>query len=1400
MSSARIQRDIQALGKGELDIGTLQGRIKSLLGGSSSAAEDVRRALDEAHRDSAITTDDYNRLTEFITENTGAREAPNETGAVGDTVFVDPGPLEEGAEDPSETRLVDAPGTGSTDAASSGDTDSGGSQRPPDKALAVGTRLRDRFILDEVLGIGGMGTVYKGRDALKLEAQDRNPFVAVKILNDSFSQRPEAFIALQREASRQQRLAHPNIATVYDFDRDRGVMFITMEYLDGRTLDAFIREKVRPNKGIPLDEAMPIIEDLCAALSHAHARNIVHADFKPGNCFLTSSNHVKVLDFGIARAMKDPDSAPGDETLFDPRSIGALTPAYASPEMLTDSAEPDPRDDIYALACVTYELLTGRHPFHRVPADQAKASDLKPEKVRGLSRRQNAALFKALEFERDRRTPSVDEFIQELRQDTSSGALILRVASIAVATILVIGLAVMLPVYFERQQTHAIIEDLTSLDAGRINQGIEDLAGLGSTERQQVLLESRSALIDYFRTTFNSMMSADDDQVPFAEVGRLLSQGLALYPDSAAMTSLNEVFTRRRDAHLATLAAQFEDYLTPERLLPEQGTDDLYDLLNRLRAIDPDNQLLTDERIQAAYAAAVENQLDQEHYDLARSYLDAGMGLVPDDPTLSDLRDRLEVIEQQLARAQTIANLKAELAERSAGIDRMQDVLNLAPIVGQLGELEGDAPEIDQAGSVARTRLADALEAVVASSSLAPLDDFLDRYASIWQALGQPDVPGSVRARRDELAARENALVDSVRDAIGTPAMTVDGDTVAELLDRLRVIDPADPRLEQLTAEIVRERQRRAEVDLAQQDWDGAREELKAGLALPLPAGLMSSLNDGLARVDQLQNQYLADLEEQRRLEALEQEEERRRLEEQRLREEAERQQQRLAARQAEIDDAASSLTAAVAAFPGNDAVEATRDIEARIATLAALQPTHPELTRVREALPGLIERHVRGIDDPDAALAGLAALEEVAGSDPSFVALRSELEQDRRAEREADRQDGIRAAESELQAALASTSALEQTETRRRADQALRELETLASDDAARVSRAREQYVAAFVAAAAPLIEAKRFSLAGELIDSAAEKIPGSDAVAGAQKELASARSAYQQERETQQALARQSALRQRFQLDVSTGELDKAGRSLDELRRMDPGDDFVKTRAPEMLAEAYAKRASAAVDRGEFDAARTAVATGLTYAADSQALMALRRSIDTAELRAGIASWFSGDTDRPATAVAADMQRFRTVSGDGFRAAEAEWEGMAKARLQRLQSDPGAYNALLTDLQTALPDSRVLAGITPLSLRPDLAVQDIFGNWCGPKIKLELSRNNLRFDLGNRKVDYPVTRYQLDDQLILVHWQQERSKEFVFEFGRFSDARDQMTQIRGREANSNQWQTYNRTFNRCL
>ncbi len=163
---------------------------------------------------------------------------------------------------------------------------------------------------------------------LKIEAQDREPYVAIKVLSDEFKSHPEAFIALQRESRKSQKIAHPNIVNVHDFDRDGDTVFMTMEYMEGKPLDKLISQY--RSVGLPHSEVAKILEGICAALTYAHGQNIIHSDFKPGNIFVNNKGIAKVFDFGIARAVAKADhreESLDDRTVFDAGKLGALTPA-----------------------------------------------------------------------------------------------------------------------------------------------------------------------------------------------------------------------------------------------------------------------------------------------------------------------------------------------------------------------------------------------------------------------------------------------------------------------------------------------------------------------------------------------------------------------------------------------------------------------------------------------------------------------------------------------------------------------------------------------------------------------------------------------------------------------------------------------------------------------------------------------------------------------------------------------------------------------------------------------------------------------------------------------------------------------------------------------------------------
>ena len=306
----------------------------------------------------------------------------------------------------------------------------------PDRMKAVGDTLNARFVLEEVIGFGGMGTVYRALDLRKLEASDRKPYIAIKVLNVQFRGHPKSLITLQREAKKAQALAHPNIVTVYDFDRDGSVVYLTMEYLAGRPLSQVLRA---PGfNGLPFADVLRIVGGISRALGYAHQQGFVHCDLKPGNIFLTDKGEVKVIDFGIARAFHKPEDD-AEATVFDPGSLGGLTPAYASPEMV-EHREPDPRDDIYGLACITWEMLTGRHPFNRLSGAEARAAGMKLERPRQLGYRQWRTLKAALSFDRVARTPSVEAFMLGLRGERPPReTLALAVSGVAALLVLAAG-------------------------------------------------------------------------------------------------------------------------------------------------------------------------------------------------------------------------------------------------------------------------------------------------------------------------------------------------------------------------------------------------------------------------------------------------------------------------------------------------------------------------------------------------------------------------------------------------------------------------------------------------------------------------------------------------------------------------------------------------------------------------------------------------------------------------------------------------------------------------------------------------------------------------------------------------------------------------------------------------
>lgn len=249
--------------------------------------------------------------------------------------------------------------------------------------------LSDRYELGEILGFGGMSEVHLARD-VRLHRD-----VAVKVLRADLARDPSFYLRFRREAQNAAALNHPSIVAVYDTgeaETPTGPLpYIVMEYVDGVTL----RDVVHTDGPLPPRRAIEIIADACQALNFSHQNGIIHRDVKPANIMISSTNAVKVMDFGIARAIADS----GNSVTQTAAVIG--TAQYLSPEQARGDSV-DARSDVYSLGCVLYEILTGEPPFTgdspvAVAYQHVREDPVPPSKRHeGISADLDAVVLKAL--------------------------------------------------------------------------------------------------------------------------------------------------------------------------------------------------------------------------------------------------------------------------------------------------------------------------------------------------------------------------------------------------------------------------------------------------------------------------------------------------------------------------------------------------------------------------------------------------------------------------------------------------------------------------------------------------------------------------------------------------------------------------------------------------------------------------------------------------------------------------------------------------------------------------------------------------------------------------------------------------------------------------------------------
>ncbi len=259
-----------------------------------------------------------------------------------------------------------------------------------------GDLVASRFIVKEQLGKGGMAVVYRAQDTLVDEA------VALKFMNPRMLKTQRGQHLFIREAMVARRLRHDNIVTVHDVGTTpEGVLYLSMEYLKGQSLRAFLRHQRKQRRYLGVRLAVSLTAQILGALTSAH-RTVIHRDMKPENVMLLPGEHVKVLDFGLAKPLDE-----GEVELMTPRKPGRVigTFGYAAPEQ-KQHQEIDQRADLYAVGLVFYELLTLRTPVDKQVRVEEARGDVAPSLV--------TVLNKALEEDKADRWQTADEFREHL--------------------------------------------------------------------------------------------------------------------------------------------------------------------------------------------------------------------------------------------------------------------------------------------------------------------------------------------------------------------------------------------------------------------------------------------------------------------------------------------------------------------------------------------------------------------------------------------------------------------------------------------------------------------------------------------------------------------------------------------------------------------------------------------------------------------------------------------------------------------------------------------------------------------------------------------------------------------------------------------------------------------------
>lgn len=1046
-----------------------------------------------------------------------------------------------------------------------------------------------------------------------------------------------------------------------------------------------------------------MVQGLGAALVYAHERNIVHSDFKPGNCFITKEGVLKVLDFGIARAVKNPGAAEGETTIFDPGKLGALTPAYASVEML-EGEEPDTRDDIYALACVAYELLTGKHPFNKIPANKARDSGLSPEPIKSLTRKQWRGLERGLAFARDDRSQSTAEFLEEFEGATHPFRNPYIMVPAVAALILLAGLFPAIN-YFEEQGIKGRIEMAQSGDPAQIQGMLDQMAAdkaandISQAQEDRILNEAKGPILAYFDKSARDRIDVANGQFDFTGAKLIHSKAKLynVYTDSSKLQELEEYIEGSENRLLAEQFDKFNAALEGGNLLAVDGEDDIHDVMAIVEKVDPEHAILKDRRIPGAFAVAINTALENEDLDYASDLSGVSLELIDDSAVLINLTDKIAGARDRAETTSAILQAIAAIQEAVDSGDGLAGFFDRQDSIAKLASLDPGNELLGKLRKDIEPGVTRDLAALENSKAWSKSDLMLGDYTPLMRALGLHELNARAGTLREEFTGEVAGLAANITTAVAANDLSPNAD---QLLQQLASMAPRNERTQDARDQVALAHVHEAQKARVDGDFAASDAAIAAGRDAQPAARVLALLEN---EDETLQADRELDASDRGTLASLRQED--------------------FDATYPELNAGVSALGADPAAFTAAfDALENVR----------ALSPSDPRLdglaTSMASAAAQASDQLGQAGEWGQAVTLTRAALVNLPQSTQLADKLGSLETERKQAKIEADKQL-VADSKQQIEQLLAAPTG--DRGWRASIRQKMADISALGEPNDPWLAEIGPQISKAYIEQAVEMRGQQRFAEGANLLADAERYAPDSAALIAEREALATASEAFEREQAEQQRLARIDGLKQTFQSQAKANDVANATKTLGALRDelADVDDPFMTDQAPRLLANAYYKLATQRGAAKDFSAA-------LRFATECSKLQPQSRECRQAvrDYKVGghsedLRKVFARGGEFSVVEVLEKISDVQLLDPGEFSRLENRWAQSVASRLEGLKDTAGtAANGMIEQARSVFAGNQLIAAIEPVPLTVEASKYAADVNAAMDKALLSAARDLLK------------------------------------------------------------------------